>query len=421
MVPVPLAAGAGYVPGVRALASLALFGAVRHRNFRLFITGQFVSLCGTWMQNVALGWLVLQLTDSAFAVGLVGAMGALPVLLFTLHGGAFATRVDRLRWMTLLQGLMLLQAAALAAVTWTGHATLGWLVALALAGGLLSAYEIPMRQTFLMDLVGRDDLMNAIAMNSMAFNVSRVVGPMLAGILTAAFSAAVSFSVNAVSYLAVLAGLLLIRLDPAHVVPSAEPPPLSAALRYVARSVWPRTLVSLTAVYTVFAISFLTVLPVYARDVLGTGAAGYGALTAAFGLGAAAGALGLAGLGGRRGRGPLAVRAGLVVGLTLGVLALVPNLHLAYLMMFLGGGAMAINAITTNTLLQTEAPPELRGRVIGFYAFIVVGLAPLGALQAGWVSQHLGVRMDAALGGALCLLATLAMSSRLRSRGGDRE
>lgn len=388
------------------MPGLASFASLRHRNFRLFLTGQFVSLSGTWMQSVALGWLVLQLTDSAFAVGLVSAMGALPVLLFTLQGGAIATRLNRHRALTLLQGLMLLQALGLAALTATGRATLGWIIGLALFGGLLNAFEIPTRQTFLMDLVGRDDLMNAIALNSMAFNVSRVVGPGLGGMLTAAFGPAVSFWANAGSYLAVIGSLLIIRLDPAHVVPPRAPPPLGEALRYIFAPGWPRALVTLSAVYTIFGLSFLTILPVYARDVLGTGAAGYGWLTASFGIGAAIGALALAGLGGRLRRGLVALRAGLVMGTALGLLALVPRLPLAYGLLFLGGSAMAANAITTNTLLQTEAPEAYRGRVIGVYAFIVVGLAPLGALQAGWLAEQHGVRLTAAVGGLTCLLAT---------------
>jgi len=382
------------------------FGALRNRNFRFFISGQLISLSGTWMQNVALGWLVLTLTDSAFAVGLVGALSALPVLLFTLQAGALATRINRLHAITLLQALMLLQAATLAYLAWTGRATLGWIIGLALVSGTLSAFEIPVRHTLLMDLVGRDNLMNAIALNSTAFNISRVVGPALAGVLTAAFGAALCFTVNAASYLAVLAGLLMIRPDPAFVVARRTAPPLSDAVAYVTAPGWPRTLVSLTAVYTVFAVAFLTVLPVYARDVLGTGPAGYGWLISAFGMGAAGGALALAGLGVGFRRGEVALRAGLVMGSGLALLALVPSLALASLALAACGAAMAINAITTNTLLQIESPEALRGRVIGVYSFIVVGLAPLGSLQAGWVGERLGIRPGAAIGAAVCLAAT---------------
>jgi MFS family permease len=394
------------------------FAALRHPNFRLFIFGQFVSLVGTWMQSVALGWLVLTLTNSAFAVGLVAAMGALPVLLFTLQGGAVADRVNRHRTLTLLQTGMLLEAATLTVLALTGHATLTWIILLALVMGLLSAFEIPIRQTFLMDLVGRDDLMNAIAFNSMAFNLSRVLGPALAGAITALAGPGVCFLLNAVSYLAVIFSLLRIRPDPALLVPHRRSPPLRDALRYLLAPGWPRTLVTLTSVYTIFGVSFLAVLPVYARDVLHTGAGGYGWLTTGFGIGAAGGALLLAAYGSRFRRGEFAVRGAMVIGTALLVVALVPVYPVSFAALLLGGLATASTAIVTNTLLQTEAPEHLRGRVIGFYSFIVVGLAPFGALQAGWLGQHLGIRTEAALGGLLCLAVALLMWSRSRGFAG---
>ena len=388
------------------------FAALRHRNFRFFITGQFVSLCGTWMQGVALGWLVLELTDSAFAVGLVSAMGALPVLLFTLHGGALADRWNRRRALILLQGGMLLEALVLAVVAFTGHATLAWIIPLALIHGTLSAYEIPVRQSFLMDLVGRENLMNAIAMNSLAFNLSRVFGPALAGVVVAAAGAPTAFFVNAASYLAVLWGLFQIRLDPALIVPRRTPPPLSEAFRYIFAPGWPRTLITMTATYTVFGLSFLAIMPAYARDVLGTGATGYGGLTSAFGIGAAIGGLVVAGFGPRFRRGEVALRGGLLIGISLLLAALLPIYGVAFVLLMAGGAAAAVAAIVTNTILQTEAPDHLRGRVIGFYAFIVVGLAPFGSLQAGWIAEHLGIRATAAIGGGVCLLVALMLMSR---------
>lgn len=392
-------------------------GALKHRNFRLFISGQFISLVGTWMQQVALGWLVLTLTDSAFAVGLVSAMGAVPVLLFTLQGGGLASRVNRHRALILLQTGMLLEATALTALTLTGHVTLGWIITLTMVHGTLSAFEIPVRQTFLMDLAGRDDLMSAIAFNSTAFNLSRVVGPAIAGVVTALAGPGLVFATNAVSYLAVLVSLLVIRLDPALVRPRSVAPPLAEAMRYILAPGWPRMLVTMTAVYTVFGISFITMLPVYARDILGTGAAGYGGLTSAFGIGAALAALALASSGGRFRKGGVALRAGLGIGIVLLGAALLPWYPIAFLGLAIGGMAAAVNAIITNTLLQTEAPEHLRGRVIGVYSFIVVGLAPFGGLQAGFVGEHLGVRVGAGIGGAACLVASILMlvhASRLR-------
>jgi MFS family permease len=369
------------------------------------------------MQRVALGWLVLELTDSAFAVGLVSAAGTLPVLLFTLWGGSLANRVNRLRVVTVLQGFMLLDALALAWLTWSGRATLTWLIVLALAHGVFVAFEIPARQTLTMDLVGRDDLMNALALNSMTFNVTRVVGPALAGGLMAVVGPALVFFLNAVSYLAVLGGLLMVRLDPALVVASTARRSYRDAFRFILAPGWPQILVILTTTYTIFAISFLSVLPVYARDALGTGEVGYGMLMSAFGAGAAGGALLQAAMGPRSIGGGAALMAGLVVGSALLMVSRAPSLGFAVIVLALAGSALATNAITTNTMLQTEAPDEIRGHVIGLYAFIVVGLAPLGAMVAGSLSEVFGVRTEAAVAGFVCLLVTFLMTVRRRRMG----
>ena len=191
----------------------SVFSALRHRDFRLFLGGQLVSQCGTWVQTVARGWLVLQLTDSAFAVGLVTALGSLPILLFTLYGGVVADRVDKRRFVIVLQSLMLLEALALAVLTHQGWITVHLVMALAAFYGLLSAFEVPARQALVSEIVGREDLMNAIALNSSAFNVARVIGPSIAGGLIATVGLAACFYLNAASYLAVVAGLLLMRVQ----------------------------------------------------------------------------------------------------------------------------------------------------------------------------------------------------------------
>src|SRR3954464_8033123 len=188
-----------------------VFAALRHRNFRLFIIGQFISLCGTWMQVIARGWLVLQLTDSPFAVGLVTALGSLPILLFTLYGGVIADRVNKRKFILLLQSLMLLETLILAVLTATHFITVQWVMALAVVAGLLSAFEVPTRQSFLAEIVERQDLMNAIALNSSAFNLARVLGPAIAAALIATVGLAACFFANAASYLAVI--ISLARMD----------------------------------------------------------------------------------------------------------------------------------------------------------------------------------------------------------------
>lgn len=395
----------------------ASFGALRHRNFRLFIFGQFVSLCGTWMQTVALAWLALELSNSALKVGLVTTFGALPVLLFTLYGGVVADRINRRRALILLQSLFIVEALALGLLTVFHAITIPWIYALAFLGGLVSAFEIPIRQSFLAEMVGKSDLMNAIALNSSAFNVSRVVGPALAGAVLAVAGSAVCFFLNAASFIAVLIGLLMIRQEPrlAGAV-RARPAVLREGVAHIFGSPWPKTLVSLTALFTIFGASFIAILPVYARDVLHTGAGGYGTLMSSFGVGAASGALSIAAVGHRFRREPIAVWAGLTLGAALVTLGLVRALPLALPIAIVTGFCMALNAIMTNTVLQTSAPDYLRGQVVGFYSFIVVGMAPFGSLQAGWISEHLGTSTAISLGGSVCLVAASYAAWRMLRR-----
>ncbi len=393
----------------------ASFGALRHRNFRLFIFGQFVSLCGSWMQTVALGWLALTLSNSAFQVGLVTTLGALPVLMFTLYGGVIADRVDKRRALLLLQSLLLCDALVLGLLNAFGAITMPWVYGLAFFGGLVSAFEIPIRQSFLVELVGKSDLMNAIALNSSAFNLSRVFGPALAGTVIATLGTAVCFFLNAASFLAVLVGLVMITADPALATQRhSRRAGLREGVAHIFGSSWPRTLVILVAVFSVFGASFIAMLPVYARDVLHAGAGGYGALMSAFGVGAAAGALSIAAAGHRIRREPTAVWAGLSLGSALVLLGLLHSFGLALVVLVAAGLSMALNAIMTNTVLQTGAPDYLRGQVVGFYSFIVVGLNPFGSLQAGWISEHFGTGTALLTGGSLCFVAAGTAAWRMR-------
>ncbi|HSC59416.1 MAG TPA: MFS transporter [Gemmatimonadales bacterium] len=388
---------------------MQMFGALRHRNFRLFIFGQFVSLCGTWMNTVALGWLVLELTNSPFQVGLVTTLTAVPVLALTLYGGVVADRVDRHRLVTRLQSLMFATALVLATLTVTHTITIGWVMALALVSGTLSAFEIPARQSFFVDMVGKEDLFTAIAMNSSVFNVSRILGPVFAGLVLAAAGAAMCFFADAASYLAVITSLLMMRF-PAGAAPPAQPPRPAAGellegLRYMRDTPLPRMLATLSMTFSVFGFSFVAMLPVFARDTLHTGSAGYGALMSAVGVGAGSGAIVAAAFGHRLDRARLVVPAGVAFALSLALTALAPTLPWALAGLVFTGCAWVFNAIFTNTLLQTHAPDRLRGRVMGFYSFIAVGLAPLGALEMGWVSERWGVRAAYGSAGLICLVA----------------
>ena len=398
--------------------SSSVFSALRHRDFRLFLGGQLVSQCGTWVQTVAQGWLVLQLTDSAFAVGLVTALGSLPILLFTLYGGVVADRVDKRRLVIVLQSLMLLEALTLAVLTHQGWITVHLVMALASFYGLLSAFEVPTRQALVSEIVGREDLMNAIALNSSAFNVARVIGPSIAGGLIATVGLAACFYLNAASYLAVIAGLLLMRVQrPAMPARAPALGALKEGFGYIFGNPWPRALVIMIGAFSVFGSSFLPLMPVFARDVLGLDADGYGAMVSAIGLGAAVGAIGMAASGGRTRSGRMVIVSFAIFGVMLAGAASAPGFWSA-LALFTGAGSlMAINGIMANTMLQLQAPDRLRGRVMGFYSFVVLGMAPFGAFQAGWVSEHYGVRVSFALGGLACVLVAGLVGYAARGTG----
>jgi MFS family permease len=396
---------------VRVSSLRTVFVALRHRNFRLFITGQFISLCGTWMQTIAQGWLVLQLTDSAFAVGLVTALGSLPILLLSLYGGVIADRVNKRRFIILLQSLMLAEALTLGVLTALNLITVQWVMGLAVFAGVLTAFEVPTRQAFVAEIVEREDLMNAIALGSSAFNLARIIGPALAGALIATVGLSACFFANAASYLAVIASLL--RMDvgergtPVYV-------PVWAAMRegfaYVFGHRWPRALVIIVATFSVFGFSFLPLMPVFARDALGLDASGYGAMVSSIGLGAVAAAFFMAGYGDQVRQSRLVLGSSTLFGAVLLAASLAPAFWSAVFLFTATGGIMALNGIAANTMLQSEAPDALRGRVMGFYSFMVLGLAPFGSLQAGWLAEHLGVRFAYAFGGSVCLVVALGVA-----------
>jgi MFS family permease len=395
----------------------AFFAALRHRNFRLFLIGQFVSLCGTWIQTIASGWLVLHLTNSAFQVGLVTTLGTLPILLFTLYGGVVADRVNKHRLVLILQCLMVCEALTLGTLIVLDRITVHWVMGLAVFYGTLAAFEVPTRQSLIAEIVDREDLMNAIALGSSAFNAARVVGPAIAGVLIATLGLAACFFANAASYLAVIYGLLVMRVDRR---PRVEHRSALEAMRegfaYVFGNRWPRAVVVIIATFAVFGFSFIPMMPVFARDALHLGADGYGALMSAVGVGAAAAALFMAGLGGRGQRAKLVLGSSMLFALAITGAALAPSFWSAVVLFTLAGSLMALAGIAANTTLQTQAPDHLRGRVMGFYSFVVLGMAPFGSLQAGWVAEHFGVRTAIASGGVVCLLVSWVVAWRLADR-----
>ena len=357
-----------------------------HRNFRLFWIGQTVSLIGTWMQQVGQGWLALELTNSALMVGVVSAAGSLPVLLLSLYGGVIADRHNKLRIVIICQALLLLEAVGLWWFTWTGRMNVGWLLALTTVGGVISAFEIPARQAMTVELVSRDDLVDAIALNSGGFNLARIVGPSIAAIVLAKFGLAWCFGINAVSYFAVLTSLARIKLPPwapmQHLISPYEE--LKHGLNYIRSTRSVSGLMGVIAIYSIFGFQYLTMMPVVARDVLHTGASGYGLLLTFVGIGALTGALSLAGLGAliRRGR-LFNATAYAFAGLTI-LFSLVRSVHLAAFVLLFLGLTMLINGALANGILQSVVPDHLRGRVMATYVFVYVGFTPIGSFIAGW-------------------------------------
>ena len=386
------------------------FWALAHRNFRLFFIGQGISLVGTWMQNVGEGWLILTLTNSPFYVGLTAALSSVGVLLFSLYAGVIADRVDKRRFIILMQLAFMIEAFTVSILIWTNAIAVWQVLVLATTLGIASAFDIPMRQAFVVEMVGKDDLMNAIALNSSLFNAARVIGPAIAGLLIGTVGIAWCYFVNGLSYIAVIAGLLMMRLPY-----DARPPKTTSAwtgfrevLAYLRNDRRLRVLMILTAILSVFGFPYIAMMPVFARDVLNRGATGYGALTSSIGIGAVIGALGIALASARiRARGRLMLIGGTAFGILLILFSASRVLALSMVLLGLAGCAMIVNNSLTNTLIQTTAPDHLRGRVMGFYSFVFVGMAPFGAFLFGLVAQHVGVPATLAAGGAIVALAVM--------------
>jgi MFS family permease len=394
---------------VDPLARTNPFRPLTHRNFRIFWGGQTLSLIGTWMQSVGEGWLALQLSNSALLVGVVAGASTLPVLLLSLYGGVVADRNDKLKLVRIAQTLLLLEASALWWFTASDHLTIGWLILLATINGTISAFEIPARQSFIVELVGREDLVDAIALNSAGFNLARVVGPSIAAIVIGTLGAKWCFALNSMSYLAVLAGLFMIDLPPWQRVITAQSPVegMIEGFRYMRDAPLIRVLVRVVAVTAIFGMPFLAMMPVVAQNVVRAGAGGYGVLLACVGLGALIGALSLAGLGQRVTRGKLYILA--TYGFSVGIIgfSMMHNIVAAAVMLVFVGFTMMLMGALANGLLQSIAPDELRGRVVSAYIFVSIGLVPIGSFLSGALAHAVGVEWT--LGG--CAVVVLVHSA----------
>jgi MFS family permease len=389
------------------------FRALRHRNFRLFWTGQLISVVGTWMQSVAQGWLMHRLTSSPLMLGLLGFCQFVPVTLFTLWAGVVVDRVDKRKLILTTQTLSLLQAVTLAAVVTAGVVTPWMVLVLAFVFGVINAFDLPARQSFLIEMVGKEDLSNAIALNSAAFNTARVFGPAVAGVLLATIGEGGCFWLNALSYVAVIAGLLW--MSPLErLVRNGAGATLMDGVRYAWSMPPVRNLLLLLGIAAGLGFQYSVLLPVYARDILHSGAQAYGLMMAAFGVGSLLSAMWMTR--------PLTrwdLRRNLLIGLVaggvgMGCFAWSRSLPVTLVMGLLAGFGLILYVASTNTMIQLIIEDDLRGRVMSLYTFMFIGTAPLGSLLAGTIAQHAGAPAATSFCAVILLGSALWVSYRLR-------
>jgi MFS family permease len=397
------------------LLSQQTFASLRNRNFRRYMSGQAISLIGTWMQTVAQSWLVLQLTHSGTAIGLVVALQTLPVLLLGPYGGVVADRVDKRKLMIVLQAMMGVLALALGLLTVTHTVTLWQVYVLAFLLGLNNTFENPARQAFVLEMVGHEDLRNAVSLNSTAVNAARAIGPAFAGVIIAIGGIGLCFLLNAASFVAVVASL--VRLDTRALSPSPPAPrakgQLREGIRYASRT--PAIAIPLLMMTLVgcLAYEFQVVLPVVAQETFHGGAKTYGFMTAAMGLGAVIGGLWVAA------RGKTGVRAlvlsSMSFGLAILLAAVAPVLWLELVALMLAGAASVNFLAKGNSTIQLASDPQMRGRVLALWSVAFLGSTPIGGPIVGAVAEHTGGRSALLLGAAACLAAA-AMAWTIRRR-----
>lgn len=392
------------------------FSALKHRNFRLFFFGQAVSLTGTWMHSTAQGWLVLSLTDSAFYLSLVHAMGYWPILFFSPFGGVAADRASKRTVLVFTQSLSMAFALALAVLVHLKAVEVWHVALIALCIGIVNTFDIPARQAFIFEMVGKEDLMNGIALNASLFHGSRVVGPAIAGLLIGAAGLAACFYINALSYVAILVGLYMMKVAPpaegrqrGHIMKE-----LREGFSFVKRSPVILSFMLMVSVSSLLVIPYIALMPIYARDVLKIGAAGLGIMMGSAGVGALGGALTLASYGTFERRGRAALFSAIMANVAVGAFALSTNTTLSCALLVVAGWGMIVQMATVNTIIQSESPDGLRGRVMSLYTTVFLGLIPVGNLMVGALATWLGAPHAIALSAlvALALLLVLSVTNK---------
>jgi MFS family permease len=387
-----------------------IFRALNHRNYRLFFIGQSVSLTGTWMQQVALSWLLYRLTHSAILLGLVGFIGQFPTFILAPLAGVIADRHQRQRLLILTQGLALGQAVILFTLFATHTITVWQIIVLSLIAGMINAFDIPLRQAFTIEMIeDKEDLSNAIALNASMVNLAKLLGPSIAGMLIVLTGEGVCFFLNALSYLAVLASLMAMRISHGHHQTHRQPiiKQIKEGFAYAHSFVPIRMLLLLLSVVSLVAGGFQTLMPVFARDIFGGGAQTLGFLMGASGLGALGGALYLASRKTVVGLGRVIPAMAAFFGMSMVGFSFCPSLPTALVMALCAGFGMMVQMAASNTMLQVIVEEDKRGRIMSLYMMALMGTAPIGSLLAGVSAHHWGVHKFLWMGGLLCMLGGL--------------
>jgi MFS family permease len=390
-----------------------MVAALHHHNFRLFWFGQMISLVGTWMQNVARGWLVLQMTNSPFLLGLVSMLGTLPVLFIAPFGGVLADKLNKRTVVITTQITAMLLAFALATLILTKHVQYWHIVVLASILGVTMAIDAPTRQSFIVEMVGKKDLLNAIALNSSIFNLARILGPALAGLIISAIGIVLCFYVNGISYLAVIAGLFMMKgnfspkkKNNTHVLRD-----IRDGFGYARRDKNIISLITLVALSSIFIMPYAMLMPVFARDILQVGAKGLGILLASAGVGALVGALTLAFLSDYRKKGRFVMAGTTTFVIATALFSFSNSYPISLLLLLFIGWGMVMQNASINSLLQTIAPDHLRGRIMSLYVLFFMGMMPFGSFQAGFIADHLGAQMALRIGSIIVACVTVFLFS----------
>lgn len=403
---------------------------LRNRDYALYWSGIVISMTGSWMQTTGQGWMIWQLTHSKLLLGTVAAAGTLPALFLSLPAGVVADRFNKRKITIITQSLATLQALILAVLTLTNVITVHQIIALSIFSGLVGAFDLPARHSMVIELVGKKDFLNATALGSSAFNGARFIGPAAAGIVIKYYGCGMCFMINAVSFLAVIISLILIRPKFRSESARRGDPMLQQiweSVRYIRRTELMRNLMIMTAIASIFAGQYSVLMPAFAGEVLHRGAKAYGTLLSAAGIGALVAALLVAAMGHRFKQGTLVLSGALMVPLGLFALAVAPNYSFSIgsiainnyqlciaCLVFIGFGGMLFMAVS-NSLIQTSTPDHLRGRVVAFRALLFSGIAPIiGAMQISTLAEHWGIQPAVMLGAVICLIS--AVFFNLRSR-----